>query len=81
MSSGAQHYRMAEEILAQIGTDNRGADVIAAAHASAQVHATLALAAATALRFPDGTMPEGDWGAWYRAAGTPKPKVAPEVSE
>ena len=73
--TGPEHYRMAEEIVAQIGTDNRAADLIAAAHDAASAHATLALAAATALRFADGTTPGSLWEAWYRAAGPPKPGI------
>jgi hypothetical protein len=71
--NGAQHYAEAERLLAAVtpGTDyGDGTPVIydePARIAAAQVHATLALAAATALlpRDVDGT----HVGAWFAAAG------------
>ena len=65
--TGPEHYRKAEALLAK-GTDDpteRGANRLAAA----QVHAMLALAAATGLG-ADLDVP--DCGAWRRAAATGK---------
>ncbi|HJQ48289.1 MAG TPA: hypothetical protein VJ870_18500 [Amycolatopsis sp.] len=61
--TGPEHYRKAEALLAKGSEDptERGASRLAAA----EVHATLALAAATALG-ADLEMP--DFGAWRRVA-------------
>lgn len=53
MISEAGHYRTAEEILGEIGPVPRGRPELAIA--MAQVHATLALAAATYAAFPDSS--------------------------
>lgn len=73
--TGPEHYREAERLMAQFDDEieiDSGAVATAIAHihaimTSAQVHATLALAAATALRTTEGLL-GGDWQAWYRAA-------------
>jgi hypothetical protein len=84
--TGPEHYREAERFAAEADTypdadlgwkgnldgeeriRYRMADL-----AAAQVHATLALAAATALTGdPDG-LPAADWVAWGTAAGEPNP--------
>lgn len=77
--TGSEHYRAAEVLLGQLADESHA---VAAAEiaAIAQVHATLALAAATAMGAPldgeaDSGLPQRDAEAWYEAAGTkPKPK-------
>jgi hypothetical protein len=67
--TGPEHYREAERILTEeISLDPSGAEVhraFAVAVAAAQVHATLALAAATAL----GTS-AAETGTWADISGT-----------
>lgn len=63
--TGPEHYREAERLLSR-AIDRDGPDVAA----TAQVHATLALAAATAAVRIDH-MPVGDSDAWRHAALTP----------
>jgi hypothetical protein len=70
--TGPEHYREAERLIAEATHWDRvpGTDP---AHltASAQVHATLAAAAATALRgSAEHGLPLHDWDAWQHAAGT-----------
>jgi hypothetical protein len=64
--TGPQHYQEAERLADQANhyTYGDGADPVtgAALAAEAQVHATLALAAATAMGLPD--LPSGDWDDW-----------------
>jgi hypothetical protein len=55
--TGPEHYSYAEQLLAQASEDELGSDAERFHVAKAQVHATLALAAATAL---PGEHP-GDW--------------------
>jgi len=67
--TGPEHYANAESDLehaAHADDKGRPADVAYWMQA-AQVHATLALAAATALGGGDGP-PAPDWDAWYRTA-------------
>ena len=59
--NGAQHYRAAERLLAKAGDDPTESG--AADRAAAQVHATLALVAATVSA---ADVPGGD-DLWYRA--------------
>ena len=79
--TGPEHYRQAEEILealaalAAAGTLPEAHST--ALHRQAQVHATLALAAATALRGHEG-LPERDRKAWFEAAAT---RTAPAIAE
>ncbi|MFJ4785073.1 hypothetical protein [Streptomyces sp. NPDC088794] len=66
--NGPQHYLEAERLteVAKTGT----AEQRTACLAAAQVHATLAEAAATALgRTHTGSMPAADYEAWRAAAG------------
>ena len=71
--TGPEHYREAERLLAEEvfitphGTVTRSFEETVAA---AQVHATLALAAATALNMPHphGGMEHADSLAWFKAA-------------
>ncbi|MFJ2568144.1 hypothetical protein ACIO02_35365 [Streptomyces sp. NPDC087568] len=83
MATGPEHYREAERLagMAHRFTYGDGADptVGAALAAEAQVHATLALAAATAMsapvdQEPDTGMPPADVREWARAAGVNPPK-------
>ncbi|MEU2797669.1 hypothetical protein [Streptomyces sp. NPDC007117] len=75
--NGPQHYREAERLAERSNhfTYGDGADpVVGAALATeAQVHATLALAAATAMQAAvDGSEPgmgSGEFAAWYEVAG------------
>ena len=82
--TGPEHYREAEYML-QMATNqlaSQGDDGIDDANrliARGQVHATLALAAATALNDTDpqhGGMPVRDWDAWRAVASlNPPPGV------
>ncbi|MEE1812642.1 hypothetical protein [Streptomyces sp. BE133] len=67
--TGPEHYREAEELLTQASRNFLRGDDTTSAVAAAQVHATLALAAATA----HGTVPTTgiDRAAWREAIGTP----------
>jgi hypothetical protein len=67
MSSGAHHYVEAERLLAGKPPHIAATPLQLA---QAQVHATLALAAATALNGGDGSggLPEAEWTAWLAAA-------------
>jgi hypothetical protein len=65
--TGPGHYREAERLL---GNMDEAAWQAPAQIAAAQVHATLALAAATALVMADpGTTPQGEFDAWQTVAG------------
>ncbi|MFF1756174.1 hypothetical protein [Streptomyces sp. NPDC058266] len=87
--TGPEHYREAERLagMAHHFTYGDGADPVAghALAAEAQVHATLALAAATAMAAPvdgesDSGLPVLDCQAWYRVAGVkPAPKDGGEA--
>jgi hypothetical protein len=77
--NGPDHYREAERTLAlarcataQQAHNTEPDEAVTMMLAAAQVHATLALAAATALSDPEGGMPIRDWNAWQAATGTPK---------
>jgi hypothetical protein len=66
--TGAEHYRQAEEYLeAARGSLNAEYDGYVS---RAQVHATLALAAATALSGNGHGMPVRDYNAWHDTVGT-----------
>lgn len=74
--NGPEHYRRAEELLADITNDDGSVsfgDEGEAYVAAAQVHATLALAAATALNNGNVRAPIADCYAWMKVAS-----VAPE---
>jgi len=67
--TGPEHYQHAEELLDLASDDEVGDPVEAYRLAAAQVHATLALAAATALNSGGGDgLPADDYDAWYTAA-------------
>jgi len=86
--TGPEHYREAEEALRAStwqrqrwgeladGSDESAAALDAAAWEMrrAQVHATLALAAATAMNDSSGGMSVPDWDAWRSAASLSKPR-------
>ncbi|WP_204014140.1 hypothetical protein [Sphaerimonospora thailandensis] len=78
MASGADHYRDAERVLEDAKAAQPGSDQERFLLAAAQIHATLAQAAATALT---GAVAAGYWDeqpdlvAWVEAAGV-KPDVA-----
>ncbi|WP_055589334.1 hypothetical protein [Peterkaempfera griseoplana] len=77
MATGPQHYTEAESFLRACTTSDGALIVGEDTHvllAAAQVHATLALAAATATAAPldgeaDSGMPPADAKAWYAAVG------------
>jgi hypothetical protein len=81
--TGPGHYREAQELLADAKDGDRRygngpADDAQIRHeliAQAQVHATLALAAATALRDPNTGLPGPDLAEWETAAGAPPADV------
>jgi hypothetical protein len=72
--TGSEHYKEAERLL--VHTDRSvkdqfgdGAECARQQIAMAQVHATLALASATALG-SSGGLPADDWDAWRAASAT-----------
>jgi hypothetical protein len=65
--TGPEHYREAEEDMAAM--NGKSPDGVQALLARAQVHATLALAAATALGTSEGQPPD-DRNAWLKAASS-----------
>ncbi|WP_406467089.1 hypothetical protein [Streptomyces sp. NBC_01594] len=69
--TGPEHYRAAEKLLDHaFGIEDRGSAEDVSLLAEAQVHATLALAAATAMHgHPDGQMHSSDYNAWDDAVG------------
>jgi len=79
--TGPEHFKEAERLLADARVPGEKRSVrnffpVETLMAVAQVHATLALAAATALVNPAGGLPGRDHEAWFRAAGTPGPAAA-----
>lgn len=62
--NGPQHYAAAERLLDGLGNSTRGTAHDASTLAEAQVHATLALAAAMAAGLPTG---RHDWTQWSDA--------------
>jgi len=70
--TGPEHYREAEKLLAHadVAIDEGYSDRAGLMHAEAQVHATLALAAATALNDGNGGLPAADFATWKDAAAT-----------
>lgn len=71
--TGPQHYQGAEDLLVLAANREPDADPADTALIlrTAQVHATLALAAATALQDPEGGTLGDNHGAWHQAAGAP----------
>ena len=76
MATGPEHYRQAEEYLEKAYHMDPGTDLERFYIAAAQAHATLAVAAATAMGAVDP--PPRDWEAWHKAAGTKPSTSAPE---
>jgi len=70
MASGPEHYREAERLLEYGPGDELEPERVARDIAEAQVHATLALAAATALGAIGG-MPLPEYQAWADVCGEP----------
>jgi hypothetical protein len=69
--TGAEHYQEAQRLLAVCAGPQRGTELDLACTAAAQVHATLALAAATALKDAVHGPRESELAAaWIEAAGT-----------
>lgn len=73
--TGPEHYSEAEKLLCDADRMVSNEDVVSI-HAAAQVHATLALAAATALvsETPRGVSSSTEYHAWNRVAGINSPK-------
>jgi hypothetical protein len=78
MATGLEHYRQAEQLIAAVtlpGMHPDGSPVVRADEpetiALAQVHATLALAAATALAGAGSYRYSLDYRAWRRSVGEP----------
>lgn len=66
--TGPQHYAEAERLLAVCAGNQRGSRLDAMCTAAANVHATLALAAATALAACQAAaQPSGELDAWRKA--------------
>jgi hypothetical protein len=77
--TGPEHYTRAQKLLREVRDGHQEGTDVAAIIAAAQVHSTLALAAATALNdnaADAGGMPMEDFHAWALVAGVwqPKPK-------
>lgn len=71
MSTGPEHYTRAEQLLREVRDGHQEGTDVAAILAAAQVHATLANAAATALNdnsADEGGMPLDDYDAWVKTA-------------
>lgn len=76
--TGPEHYTRAEHLLREVRDGHQEGTDVAAILAAAQVHATLALTAATAMQAAvDGSEPgmgSPEFSAWYQAAGVkPQP--------
>lgn len=69
--TGPEHYLEAEKLLSHaFGIEDRGSAEDVCLLAEAHVHATLALAAATAVSGSrSGGMPLASYNAWHRIAG------------
>ena len=65
---GPSHYREAELLLAQAFGPGHLTEEEPRLVWAANVHATLALAAATALRTTDGSLPHADYKKWHDLA-------------
>lgn len=70
MATGPEHYREAEQHLENAVRNVAGSDAERWNLAAAQVHATLAVAAASALNDGETGTPHADWRAWMAAAST-----------
>lgn len=78
--TGPEHYIRAEQLLREVRDGHQEGTDVAAILAAAQVHASLAHAAVTAMGAaldgePESGLPQRDAEAWYAAAGVkPQPK-------
>lgn len=68
MATGPGHYRLAEQLLAEVEAVNQFNAYTNGQLAAAQVHATLALAAAAAIGNGDGQPSPSVWNEWWDAA-------------
>ena len=66
--TGPEHYQEAERLLAEAAGNSASMGQLAAVTAAAKVHATLALAAATALQHRAGGLPTFDSADWHQVA-------------
>ncbi|WP_460071133.1 hypothetical protein [Streptomyces sp. YKOK-I1] len=76
--TGPEHYTRAEQLLREVRDGRQEGSDVANILAAAQVHATLAHAAATAMGSPvdgegDSGLPPRDCKAWYDVAGVKLP--------
>jgi hypothetical protein len=71
--TGPEHYRHAEQRLLMAWEEDRAPEDVAHLVAEAQVHATLALAAATAAQATAAGMTRADQKAWTAAAMEAEP--------
>ena len=81
--TGPEHYRKAEELAAKAGAylgQGDGQDSAAVWGAVAQVHATLALAAAMAMNDAKNGVPGKDWDEWRRAVRVEPASGRPAVT-
>jgi hypothetical protein len=72
--TGPEHYLTAERLLSAARGPQGKADEEWATLLAAQVHATLALAAAAALNDSNQGMPVRDYGIWHVTAGVKGPR-------
>ena len=72
MTTGPEHYRISEALLRRVEVESLDDGSVLELLGRAQVHATLAQAAATALSH-DRMMPTYDSEAWLKVARTPRP--------
>jgi hypothetical protein len=70
--TGPEHYTLAEQLLREVRDGHQEGTDVAAILAAAQVHATLASAAATAVQPSNYGVQRAEWKAWAAAAGTPE---------
>ena len=86
MMTGPEHYREADLLLTgdgcEYGSPHSGCDHEMRVIARAQAHATLALAAATALNDGDRVAVVKDWAAWREAlyGETSTPSLLPSTA-
>lgn len=73
--TGPEHYRKAEHRLLMAWEEDRTPEDVRHLVAEAQAHATLALAAATAMNGAQNGMPIPDFKAWDQVAGVPSAPV------
>ncbi|MFE9927414.1 hypothetical protein [Streptomyces sp. NPDC005533] len=70
--TGPEHYLQAEELLQEALSKTSGSDLERYYVTAAQVHATLALAAATAFAPHRLGVNRAEWKAWQTVAWTPE---------